>query len=69
MLQRIEDEIKKHCDQCPHEKCLGSKCIAHRIKNIVCATFDSSKINIDDFFAAEDKSQMSLFDGLWGDEI
>lgn len=70
MWERVNTEIKNHCSQCSEkDNCLKNKCVVYRIKNLTLAIFDSSKINIDEFFTAEDKSQMSLFDDLWGDEI
>lgn len=70
MWERINTEIKEHCSQCPQkDKCLKSKCIVYRIKNITLAIFDSSKVNIDDFFDGEDSRQLNLFDCIGGDEI
>lgn len=63
MLQKIENEINRHCYQCSmKDNCNNYDCIAFRIKNIVKSTFDSSNIDIDEFFEKEDKSQTSIFD-------
>ena len=70
MWEKINNEIKNHCSQCPEkENCLKQKCVVYRIKNITLAIFDSSKINIDDFFETEDKKQISIFDLVGGDEL
>lgn len=70
MWDRINREIREHCSQCPdRQNCLKQKCVVYRIKGYTLAIFDSSKINIDEFFAEDSKCQMSLFDGSWGDEV
>lgn len=69
MFQKIEDEINKHCKNCPQcNDCIKCQCIVYRIRNILHSIFDPSKINIDDFFENEDKKQISIFDLVGGDE-
>ncbi len=68
MWEKINNEIKTHCEQCSQkDRCIKQKCIVYRIKNLTLGIFDPSKINIDDFFESADEVQISLFD--LGDEI
>lgn len=69
MFQKIMDEISNHCQKCPENSvCMKGKCVVYRIKSCLHSVFDPSSVNIDDFFEPEDKSQISVFDLLGGDE-
>lgn len=69
MWDKINKEIQSHCSQCPRkEACFKNKCVVYRIKSLTLAIFDSSKINIDEFFEKENNNQVSLFDDWWSEE-
>ena len=70
MFQKIADEIKSHCGSCPSKnECLKNKCVVYRIQSLLHSVFNPSKINIEEFFAPEEKIQTSLFDLDCGDEM
>ena len=70
VFQKIADEINNHCQTCPSQnECMKNKCVVYRIQSLLHSIFNPSKINIDDFFAPEEKIQISLFDLDCGDEM
>jgi len=68
VFQKIADEVNAHCQVCPQkDQCLKNQCVVYRVKNRLLGIYDPSKINIDDFFEAEDRRQISIFDFDGGD--